>query len=99
MVTIIVAVLVFGAARALLTAPIVAWVRRATMTLAAGSALATAAGWLLARPWAIEALGRAVLLAAVVLACLGAMWSLRSRLRPRGFAATQRRYASYRRVK
>jgi hypothetical protein len=48
--------------------------------------------------WVLEALGRGATLALVMLTGLGALWLLRSRLRPRGFTATSRRYANYKRV-
>ncbi len=98
--------LIFGSAvtcailaQVILTSP-EQWVRRArafTFVTASASFVCGGLGWLLARSWAVEALGRGSLLAVVVGCGVGALWLLRSRLRPRGFQATSRRYANYKR--
>lgn len=81
----------------LLTAPVlpVRVARWFTVGAAGGSIVATLLGWLLARSWAIEALGRGAVLAIVVGSGLGAIVLLRGRLRPRGSMQASRRYAKY----
>lgn len=76
----------------------VRWARNFTYVMASASFLCGGAGWLLSRPWAVEALGRGTLVAIAVGVGAGALWLLRTRLRPRGFQATSRRYAQYKRV-
>ena len=100
LVTVVVSGLCLLGAWRLLTSPqrAVRWARWFTVATAAGSLAAIAAGWLLARPWALEAVSRGILLATVLGICLAGLVLLRARLRPRGFAATTRRYASYKRV-
>jgi hypothetical protein len=96
-VVVVVELIVMGAAWWLLTSPAraVRIVRGVTLALAAASILATVAGWVLARPWALEALARGALVAGVVGVAVGSALLLRGRLRPRAFASQQRKYARY----